>query len=172
MTHRARLDKLVQDADTQLATTATFLSGVTATAIQYLQQPTSRPLYIVIIFLWFLSLTCSLGSALGYLFSVVWRARFVHSSAATAPPRLINTIIKRMPTILLGLASLLLLAGLPLYLFDLLGDEHLFVPVIIALSVMLVLVPLTMGGLLWVRRPLYWTTYRARIWLRVRDIHP
>ena len=150
MINSARREKVVNDADTQLATTATFLSGVTATALQYLQQPTSSPLYIIVITLWFLSLVCSLGSALGYLFSVVWRAKFIHPFSELASPHLMDIMIKRTPTILLGLASVLLLAGLPLYLFDLFGNHHLFVPVLIAVVVLFVLSPLIAGGLFWV----------------------
>lgn len=146
---RARQFELVNEAERQLGTTATFLSGVTATAIQYIQQPASTPLALIVVFLWFLSFVCSLGSALGYLFSIVWRARFVHKSPNTHTPRVIELMIHGTPTILLGVASILLLGGLPLYLFDTLGQSRLFVPVIIGLGVSLILVPCGVGGYVW-----------------------
>lgn len=112
-------------------------------------QPITKFLYFVAISFWFLSLVCSLGSALGYLFSIIWKAKFIHQTGTAAPPY--DKRIQNISTVLLGFASHLLLVGIPIYLFESLSGL-IYVPMAMSVVVNWVETPLAIGVVIWLER--------------------
>lgn len=130
-----------------LSTIAVFLSSVTASTLQYSTQltPKNSLLSLVVNLLWFVSLVASISSAIGSQLAISW-----NSSPYRTPPQntpfLINTIMGDFPLALLAIASILLLAGVPFYLFEFFGRPSLVVPLLVTLTVFTLLGYLLMAG--------------------------
>ena len=109
ITRASQRDKIALRS--QLSITAIFLSGVTATAIQYIPEPPQSVASQSVALTWFISLVCSLYSAVGNQLVIAWM-----SSPARSPlnktPRVIRLIIVTLPTASLAFAFFLLIYGL------------------------------------------------------------
>lgn len=117
---------------------------MTATAIQYILPLGDSPAAVAIALLWFLSLVLSIGSAIGSQLAITWESSY-SKSPEDRVPRLIFLIIDRMPLALLGASSIYLLAGIPLFLFEVYGHRHSLVPITITLCTSSLLVLFTIG---------------------------
>ena len=107
---------------------------------------------ITVLSLWFLSLACSLGSALGYLFSIISTAKIIQPADVTAVTSFIGKKIEKRSTVLLGIASHLLLISIPIYVGDLLVAQTIVVPGLVSFVVAYAETFLAFEAIIWLDR--------------------
>ena len=128
-----------------LSTVAIFLSGVTATSLQYALPLPSTSLSTSVILLWSISLVFSISSAITSQYALYWETAF-HKSPPRHVPALIRITITHLPFILLGTASALLLLGFPVFAFAFFRPSQIFPLSVITLSVSALLIALLLAG--------------------------
>lgn len=135
-----------RDNHQNLSTIAIFLSSVTASMLQYSTDlaPKTSSLSYLVNSLWFISLVTSISSAIGSWLAFSW-----NSAPFQTPPQhtpfLINMIMRQLPLVLLGTACVLLLLGVPLYLFAFFASTNLVVPVLVTVIVALLFTSLLLA---------------------------
>ncbi|TFK53913.1 hypothetical protein OE88DRAFT_1732658 [Heliocybe sulcata] len=112
-----------------LATTATFLSAVTATTLQFSYPQNRSHLAIAVNGFWFSSLVLSIGAAVNSVLGLTWKQAMYRSPRSQAP-RWVLLWVDHSPTVFLVLSVLAFSAGLVLFTFS--TSQHIVVRIITA----------------------------------------